>query len=303
MSSTHDPNSPARSENSISYIDVRDAFAPLPELPVNCSGQHNDVGYHEHVDDLDSHSIVHDAFVTLPALPDNDFGPNDFGHIDFGHDDFINNHEIADYIPDDFNPALQLALDSAQRYNGPSAPTFDEFTAQRNNEPQVLDNGDSDPEDVAARILSGALSPGQQAEAMSRMSEHSMDKMYHDLMRSRGFQLTLFTTPTAIPVDNPSAMPDAISSAIPVVAPSAIPVAGPAATPSGTLNENNYTPVAWEPQPALDPNAPPPPPPLYPAYSGRFQSGSTARAYRKRNRIAPKSHASDVERVKRYGRK
>ncbi|KAG9187819.1 hypothetical protein G6011_05690 [Alternaria panax] len=301
--SRHAPNSPARSDNSLPYTGVRDAFADLAEIPVNNSGQHNDAGHHEQADGHDSHSIVRDAFATLLPLPDNDFEYDAFSHMDFGHNDSTGNHNMAEYIPGDFEQALQLALGPTQPHKELSAPTINEFTAQPNDEPQVPGDGDSDdgedPEHVAACILSGALSPGQQAGAISRISEHNMDRMYQDLMRSHGFRPVSFPAPTAAPVDHVVAMPSAMLA----VTPSVIPAAGPTTVLSGALlDENNYAPIAWEPQPAVDPNAPPPPRPLYPAYTGRFQSGPAARAYRKRNRIAPKSHASDVERVKRHGR-
>jgi hypothetical protein len=71
--------------------------------------------------------------------------------------------------------------------------------------------------------------------------------------------------------------------------------------PSATDNitEDNYLP--------LDPNDgaspyPHAPPPLYPAYTGHFRTAQAASTYRKRTRVAPKSNAPDVERVKRYGR-
>ena len=103
-----------------------------------------------------------------------------------------------------------------------------------------------------------------------------MDKMYHDLMRSHGFRPVSSSAPTATLLDDVAAVP----SNMPSGTPSAIPVTGPTTIPSETLNENNYTPIAWEPQPDVDPNAPPPPKPIYPAYTGQFQSGPAARAYR-----------------------
>ncbi|CAN9280798.1 unnamed protein product [Alternaria alternata] len=296
------PYSPVLSESSPSYIGVRDVFADLPESSVDNSVQHNDAGHHEHADDHDSYSDVRDAFATVPAIPDNDLEHDSFGHIDFGHDDFDGHHNNADYIPDDFDQVLGLALGPTQDRNEASATMFNDFAAKLNDEYPMPGNDDSDSEDdpqiVAARILSGALSPGQQAGAIGRMSELDMDKMYHDLMRSHGFRPVSSSAPTATLLDDVAAVP----SNMPSGTPSAIPVTGPTTIPSETLNENNYTPIAWKPQPDVDPNAPPPPQPIYPAYTGQFQSGPAARAYRKRNRIAPKSLASDVERVKRYGR-
>lgn len=43
--------------------------------------------------------------------------------------------------------------------------------------------------------------------------------------------------------------------------------------------------------------------PAYGAYTARFMTSESARAYRKRSRVSPKSNAPDVDRVKRFGRK
>ena len=66
------------------------------------------------------------------------------------------------------------------------------------------------------------------------------------------------------------------------------------------LNEENYQPLITDNEPSPAANAPRP---IYPAYAGHFMGAQDAKMYRKRIRIAPKAHAPDVERVKRYGRK
>ncbi|KAH7381655.1 hypothetical protein BKA66DRAFT_389337, partial [Pyrenochaeta sp. MPI-SDFR-AT-0127] len=66
------------------------------------------------------------------------------------------------------------------------------------------------------------------------------------------------------------------------------------------LNEGNYLPLDHDNKvstPDLDA-----PPPIYPVYVGHFRTAQDAKAHRKRTRIAPKSHALDIERVKCYGR-
>jgi len=95
------------------------------------------------------------------------------------------------------------------------------------------------------------------------MTEAEMDKTYHRIMRHYGFR------PIASAITEP-------------------------------LNENNYAPRTWD----MDINRPRKnaPPPLYPAYTGRFQTGEEAKTYRQRARLPPK-FAPDLERVKRHGRK
>ncbi|KAF1947253.1 hypothetical protein EJ02DRAFT_334409 [Clathrospora elynae] len=66
-----------------------------------------------------------------------------------------------------------------------------------------------------------------------------------------------------------------------------------------TLNEDNYMPLDPYDEPSPDPQARRP---LYPMYGGHFQTAQAAKTHRKRTRVAPKSNAPDVERVKRYGR-
>ncbi|KNG44239.1 hypothetical protein DDE82_007088 [Stemphylium lycopersici] len=68
---------------------------------------------------------------------------------------------------------------------------------------------------------------------------------------------------------------------------------------NSTLTEQNYHPLTQEGILPADPQAPRP---IYPAYTGHFATGQEARQHRKRRRIAPKSSAPDLERVKRYGR-
>jgi hypothetical protein len=65
------------------------------------------------------------------------------------------------------------------------------------------------------------------------------------------------------------------------------------------LNEDNYTPKEQHDHSFVEPNAPQP---VYPMFVGHFKSGSEARKFRKRVRYPPKTNASDVQRVKRYGR-
>ncbi|KAL1796974.1 hypothetical protein ACET3X_005514 [Alternaria dauci] len=328
MSPSNTPNSPARSEGSPSY-----RFADLPKLPVdNNPGQHHDAGHHEHANDHESYNAVCDAFASVPAIPTNDFGDDGFGHGEFGLDEFTGKQNFDNLFADDLEEILDLGFSSMANGNDLSAPTFnnftapfDDFIAPLDNFTTPLNNGyqgpgnneverDDDPEVVTRRILSGALSPGQKAEAMRGLSESSMDKLYVDVMRKHGFRPIQSAAPSAAPVKHvaampstlPSAMPSAMPTSTPYETPSFTPAAAPAPTaPADLDDDNNYEPIAWEETPEADANAPPPPPgpqPIYPAYTGKFQSGPDARAYRKRNRIAPKSLATDVDRVKRYGR-
>jgi hypothetical protein len=66
------------------------------------------------------------------------------------------------------------------------------------------------------------------------------------------------------------------------------------------LNEDNYLPNIQHEHSFADPTAPQP---VYPAFVGHFRSGTEARRHRRRARYPPKTGASDVERVKRCGRK
>jgi hypothetical protein len=66
------------------------------------------------------------------------------------------------------------------------------------------------------------------------------------------------------------------------------------------LSEETYEPTNDCVEPPPDPNAPLP---IYAPYAGLFATSEAAKRHRKRIRVAPKSQAPDVERVKRYGRK
>lgn len=73
----------------------------------------------------------------------------------------------------------------------------------------------------------------------------------------------------------------------------------PAALPE-TLGGVNYQPLIdkqYEHLPGSEALQP-----IYPAYTGYFQTSTEAKRHRKRTRIAPKSNASDVQRVKQHGR-
>jgi hypothetical protein len=65
------------------------------------------------------------------------------------------------------------------------------------------------------------------------------------------------------------------------------------------LDQDTYVPVIDVKEPTRDPNAAPP---IYPPYASRFITSEQARLHRKRVRIPPKSDATDIDRVKRYGR-
>lgn len=78
------------------------------------------------------------------------------------------------------------------------------------------------------------------------------------------------------------------------------PVAGNLQPKPDDLNEKNYLPLNEDAVSSVNLESHQT---IYPAYFGHFQTAQDAKAYRKRTRIVPKSHASDVERVKRYGRK
>jgi hypothetical protein len=65
------------------------------------------------------------------------------------------------------------------------------------------------------------------------------------------------------------------------------------------LDQDTYVPVIDVNEPTRDPNAAPP---IYPPYASRFITSEQARLHRKRVRIPPKSDATDIDRVKRYGR-
>jgi hypothetical protein len=77
--------------------------------------------------------------------------------------------------------------------------------------------------------------------------------------------------------------------------------ASPASSPTFYgPSEETYLPLTKDAMASPNPSAPPP---IYPAYVGHFTTSEQARRYRKRARLPPKSHALDVERVRRYGRK
>jgi hypothetical protein len=65
------------------------------------------------------------------------------------------------------------------------------------------------------------------------------------------------------------------------------------------LDQDTYVPVIDVKEPTRDPNAAPP---IYPPYASRFITSEQARLHCKRVRIPPKSDATDIDRVKRYGR-
>ncbi|CAA9965631.1 hypothetical protein PTMSG1_08990 [Pyrenophora teres f. maculata] len=116
-------------------------------------------------------------------------------------------------------------------------------------------------------VLANATSLVQEEELpapsdVANMTEAEMDITYHKIMHRYGFR----------------------------------PIAPSSTEPT---DESNYRPRTW----ASDVNPPRKnaPPPLYPAYTGRFQTREAARTYRQRSRLPPKL-APDFERVKRYGR-
>lgn len=70
-------------------------------------------------------------------------------------------------------------------------------------------------------------------------------------------------------------------------------------TKSQDLSEETYKPMDECVEPSPAPNTPSP---IYAPYAGLFATSEAAKMHRKRIRVAPKSLAPDVERVKRYGR-
>jgi hypothetical protein len=74
----------------------------------------------------------------------------------------------------------------------------------------------------------------------------------------------------------------------------------PSATNGDNVTEDTYLPLDPNNGSSPDPRAPRP---LYPAYTGHFRTAQAASTHRKRTRVAPKSNAPDIDRVKRYGRK
>jgi hypothetical protein len=321
-------NSPApRPEHPDLYNAVRDASGGVSELPTNNSSQSNilnpfdqhidaghhyqddafgdvsgfrfdDFGQHEQANGHENCNAVHDAFAALSAVPANDLN---FDHNPFDQSEFTSNHNNADITPKNLELSLQRALGPTQNQDGNLSPKFEERTADAcNKKPQAPVNAAADGEfnfeKFRAQFLFGELSPDQQTAAVGALAERTMDAVYHDLMRSHGFQPIPYLDPATDPLNNPHVMP--------------------LVKPFGTfvdpfLTEANYLPVVFEPDmveeadPDADPNVPPPPPlrPIYPAFTGRFTSGPAARAYRKRNRVPRKDRAPDVERVKRFGRK
>jgi hypothetical protein len=78
------------------------------------------------------------------------------------------------------------------------------------------------------------------------------------------------------------------------------PTPTPPASPDGNLNQDTYEPLIFYPEFEDEPDAPPR---QYPTYAEHFKTAGQAKRHRKRIRVAPKKNATDIERVKRYGRK
>ncbi|KAF2131966.1 hypothetical protein P153DRAFT_277556, partial [Dothidotthia symphoricarpi CBS 119687] len=72
------------------------------------------------------------------------------------------------------------------------------------------------------------------------------------------------------------------------------------ANSSNELDGASYHPLIEE-EPSIPPDSNASPP-IYPAYTGYFQTSADAKRHRKRTRIAPKSDAPDIQRVRQHGR-
>ncbi|KAI2476104.1 hypothetical protein Ptr902_10995 [Pyrenophora tritici-repentis] len=111
---------------------------------------------------------------------------------------------------------------------------------------------------------------------VANMTEAQLDSTYHNIMLRYGFRRIV---PSGTePVNTEPVSPEPVDEPV---------------------DESSYIPRIWPSD--VNPPRQNAPLPLYPAYTGHFQTREEARAYRQRSRLPPKL-APDLERVKRYGR-
>jgi hypothetical protein len=148
-------------------------------------------------------------------------------------------------------------------------------------------------EQLPAMANSNLLSHEQKLEILSRCSHSVLDDTYSRHVAYFG----LPQPPAAMTLE--SNIPDVVEQdtffGLPQV-PAAIIMES---HEPDVLEQDTYVPVIDVQEPSGDPNAPPP---IYPPYAGRFITSEQARLHRKRTRVPPKSDATDIDRVKRYGR-
>jgi hypothetical protein len=272
-----------------------DVFPELSQFLGENAHLHNDAGHHGHADEHDNFNTVRDAFAALPAIPAQNF--------EFSEQDLDFSSDFTGI--DNFNPGNDNNGTSAPPNNDGALVPYNGGSNNNNDNigslaPYNTGSNADDSDDIVARLLSGAFSPNTQARTVTGLPEPDMDRVYTEFMRSQGFQ----PKPTPAPSDKAAAVPGGM-------------IPKTSTTSTTALTAQNYRPSAWEPEleRAINPNTtldistpnssppPPPPHPIYPPFTGRFKDAAAARSFRKCSRLAPKSQATDIERVKLYGRK
>jgi hypothetical protein len=171
---------------------------------------------------------------------------------------------------DSGNPPAHSDNDFEHGEHSDDYDNYDNSTQPEGDDTETPDNSNSQNDYVCVVELmnSETYTHDQKLEFLESHATSQLDKWYGEHMTSLGFQrVTMaYTIPSA--TDN--------------------------------VTEDTYLPLDPDNEAPVDPQAPPP---LYPAYTGHFQSAQAASTYRKRTRVAPKSNASDIDRVKCYGRK
>jgi hypothetical protein len=146
----------------------------------------------------------------------------------------------------------------------------DDTTQPEDNDTDAPDNSHPETEhdyvEVVNLMNSNAFSQDQKQSFMNNYATSQLDRLYAAHMAVCGFQRVTIAFPSA--TDN--------------------------------VTEDTYLPLDPNNGASPDPRAPRP---LYPAYTGHFRTAQAASTHRKRTRVAPKSNAPDIDRVKRYGRK
>jgi hypothetical protein len=187
------------------------------------------------------------------------------------------NHESGNHTIINTAQAIDDRADDAIERSVPSPTRTPQNTTRRENtKDSALSTDPSNAFDYATvtrTMKCRTLDQKEKLYILQDMPENELNKLYNECIAAYGLE------------------PPYMASTTTTTAPSAI----------EDINESNYRPLNPDDEaPSPDPNAPPP---LYPAYTGHFRTAQDAKRHRQRTRVAPKSKAPDIERVRRYGRK
>jgi hypothetical protein len=187
------------------------------------------------------------------------------------------NHESGNRATVNTVKAIDDTADGAIERSAPSPTPTPRDTTQRENENENESAIPTDPSNefdyatVKRTMNCRTLDETEKLHILKGMPEKELFKFYNKCIATLGLKPPYMASAT-------TTVPAAIED----------------------INEINYRPLLPDDEaPSPDPNAPPP---LYPAYTGHFRTAQDAKRHRLRTRVAPKSKAADIERVRRWGR-